>query len=123
MNDFFCFFPSLFLAAGRFSGAWLFYWAASRHRLFFYWPVSRCAFGRESVRPDLPLPGWEATGRHSRAGVGEELAEGWEISVQVVGFWWFDVRGLDRFIHYSIIAFTIKCVYVCMCNKKYCCLS
>ena len=40
-----------------------------------YWPVSRCAFGREGVSPDLPLPGWEATGRHSRAGVGEELAE------------------------------------------------
>ena len=50
----------------------------------FYWPISRCAFGREGVSPDLPLPGWEATGRYSRAGVGEELAEGWEISVQVV---------------------------------------
>ena len=40
----FFFFPRSFLAAGRFSGAWLFYWAASRHRLFLYWPVSRCVF-------------------------------------------------------------------------------
>ena len=49
-----------------------------------YWPVSRCAVGREGVSPDLPLPGWESTGRHSWAGVGEELAEGWKISVKVV---------------------------------------
>ena len=72
------------LAAGKFSGAELFYWAASRHRLFFYWPVSTYFFGREGVSPDLPLPGWKATGRHSWAGVGEELAEGWEISVKVL---------------------------------------
>ena len=71
------FFSSLLFSRKKgLSGAWLFYWAASRHRLFLYWPVSRCAFGREGVSPDLPLPGWEATGRHSRAGVGEELAEG-----------------------------------------------
>ena len=78
------FFPRSFLAAGRVSGAGLFYWAASRHRLCLYWPVSRCAVGREGVSPDLPLPGWESTGRHSWAGVGEELAEGWKISVKVV---------------------------------------
>ena len=41
-------------------------------------------FGREGVSPHLPLLGWEAPGRHSWAGVGEELAEGWEISVKVV---------------------------------------
>ena len=35
------------------------------------------------MRAHVPLPGWEAPGLHSRAGVGEELAEGWEISVQV----------------------------------------
>lgn len=37
-------------------------------------------FGREVVKPDLPLPGWEATSRHSRAGVGEreESAAGWK---------------------------------------------
>ena len=43
------FFPRSFLAARRFSGAGLFYWAASRHRLCLCWPVSRCAFGREGV--------------------------------------------------------------------------
>ena len=80
----FFFSPRSFLAARRVSGAGLFYWAASRHRLCLYWPVSRCAVGREGVSPDLPLPGWESTGRHSWAGVGEELAEGWKISVKVV---------------------------------------
>ena len=78
------FFSLLLSLQEEFSGARLFYGAASRHRLFLYWPISRCVFGREGVSPDLPLPGWEATGRHSRAGVGEELADGWEISVQVV---------------------------------------
>ena len=77
-------FSRSFLAARKFSGAGLLYWAASRHRLCLYWSVSRCAVGREGVSPDLPLPGWESIGRHSWAGVGEELAEGWKISVQVV---------------------------------------
>ena len=81
--DFF-FSPRSLLAAGKFLRAGLFYWAASRHRLCLYWPVSRCAVGREGVSPDLPLPGWGSTGRHSWAGVGEELAEGWKISVKVV---------------------------------------
>jgi len=80
----FFFLSSLLFATGKFSVAGLFFWAASRHRLFFYWPVSRCAFGREGVSPDLPLPGWERTGRHSGAGVGEELAEGWKISIEIV---------------------------------------
>ena len=79
----YCFSRS-FLAARKFSGAGMFYWAASRHRLCLYWAVSRCAVGREGVSPDLPPPDWESTGRHSWAGVGEELAEGWKISVQVV---------------------------------------
>jgi len=78
------FFSLLLSLQEKFSGARLFYGAASRHRLFLYWPISRCVFGTEGVSPDLPLPGWEATGRHSRAAVGEELADGWEISVQVV---------------------------------------
>ena len=51
------FFPRSFSAVGKFSGAGLFYWAASRHRLCLCWPISRCAFGREGVSPDLPLPG------------------------------------------------------------------
>ena len=34
--------------------------------------VSRCVFVREGVSPDLLLPGWGSTGRHSWAGVGEE---------------------------------------------------
>ena len=51
--------------------------AASRHRLFLYWPVSKCAFGREGRSPDLLLPGWAETVRHSWSGVGEEVAEGW----------------------------------------------
>ena len=84
INFFIFFSPRSFLAAWKFSGAGLFYWAASRHRLCLYWPVSRCAVGREGVSPDLPLPGWESAGRHSWAGVGEELAEGWKISVKVV---------------------------------------
>ena len=78
------FFLRTFLAAWRSTGTKLFYWAASRHRLFLYWPVSRCAWGREGISPDLPLPGWQATGWHGGAGVGKEVAEGWEISVQVV---------------------------------------
>ena len=32
-----------FLAARKCKGTELFYWAASRHRLFLYWPISRCA--------------------------------------------------------------------------------
>ena len=71
------FFSRSFLTARRSKGTGLFYWAASRHRLFLYWPVSRCACGGEGISPDLPLPGWEATVRHSWAGVGEEVAEGW----------------------------------------------
>ena len=66
-----------FFPLPRSKGTGLFYWAASRHRLFLYWPVSRCACGREGISPDLPLPGWEATARHSWAGEGEEVAEGW----------------------------------------------
>ena len=68
-----------FFAARKFSGAGLFYWAASRHRLCLYWPVSKCAVGREGVSPDLPLLGWESTGRHSWRGVGrgvEDLRQG-----------------------------------------------
>ena len=72
------FFSLLSSLQEEFSGARLFYWAASRHRLFLYWPISRSVFGRGGVSPDLPLPGWEATG------AGEGLADGWEISVQVV---------------------------------------
>ena len=81
---FFFFFLRTFLAAWRFTSTKLFYWAASRHRLFLYWPVSRCAWGREGISPDLPLPGWQATGWHGRGGVGKEVAEGWKIYVQVV---------------------------------------
>ena len=40
--------------------------------------------GADCVHTGHPLPGWETTGRHSWAGVGEELTEGWKISVQVV---------------------------------------
>ena len=81
----FCFFfPRAFLTARRSKGRGLFYWAASRRRLFLYWPVSRCACGREGICPDLPLPGWEATARHSWAGEGEEVAEGWKVSVEIV---------------------------------------
>ena len=43
----------------------------------FYWAVSRCACGREGISPDLPLPGWEATARHSWGGEEEEVAGGW----------------------------------------------
>ena len=44
------FFPSrAFLTARRSKGTGLFYWAASRHRLFLYWPVSKCACGREGI--------------------------------------------------------------------------
>ncbi len=67
-----------FLAAMRSKGTGPFYWAVSKHRLLLYWPISRCAFGGEGISPaDFPLPGWETTGRHSWAGVGEEVAEGW----------------------------------------------
>ena len=51
------FFPPLLFSRRRSIDTGLFYWAASRHRLFLYWPVSRCACGREGVSPDLPLPG------------------------------------------------------------------
>ena len=82
--DCFFFFSRAFLTARRSKGTGLFYWAASRHRLFLYWPVSRCACGREGISPDLPLPGWEATARHSWAGEGEEVADGWKVSVEIV---------------------------------------
>ena len=81
MYGYIFFSPRSFLAARKFSGAGLFYWAASRHRLCLYWAVSRCAVGTEGVSPDLPLPGGESTGRHSWAGVGEELAEGFFLQV------------------------------------------
>ena len=55
MNTFRFFFPRSLVAARRFSGAGLFYWATSTHRLCSYWPVSRCAVGREGISPDLPL--------------------------------------------------------------------
>ena len=76
-----------FLAARKFSGARLFYWAASRHRLCLYWPVSRCAFGREGVSPDLPLPGWESTGRHSWAGVERSWPRGGRSPSRL---WWVE---------------------------------
>ena len=61
-----------------------FFWAASRHRLFLYLPVSRCACGREDVSPDLPLPGWEATDKHGGGRVRTEVGERWKVSVLVV---------------------------------------
>ena len=70
------YFPRSFIAARKFSGAGLFYWAASRHRRCLYWPVSR----------------WESTSWHSWAGVGEELAEGWKISIKL---WWVE-RSLNK---------------------------
>lgn len=45
-------------------------WATSRYKLFLYWPMSKCASGKEGISPDLPLPlpaCW--------AGVGEEGAK------------------------------------------------
>ena len=73
-----------FFAARRVSGAGLFYWAASRHRLcFLYWPVSRCAVGREGVksRPSSTWLGgdWSAQLGWCRRGVGrgvEDLRQG-----------------------------------------------
>ena len=65
----FFFFPPLLFSRRRSIDTGLLYWAASRHRLFLYWPVSRCACGREGVSPDLPLPCWEATDRHGWARV------------------------------------------------------
>ena len=68
--------PRTFVAAWRSTGTKLFYWAASRHRLFLYWPISRCAWGREGISPDLPLPGWQTTGWHGKGGVGEVAEAG-----------------------------------------------
>ena len=56
-DDFFVFFSRSSLTARRSKGTGMFYWAASRHRLFLYRPVSRCAFAREGISPDFPLPG------------------------------------------------------------------
>ena len=80
----FCFFPPHLFSRRRSIDTELFYWAASRHRLFVYWPVSRCACGREGVSPDLPLPGWEATDKHGGGRVRKEVAERWKVSVLVV---------------------------------------
>ena len=80
----FFFFPPLLFSRRRSIDTGLLYWAASRHRLFLYWPVSRCACGREGVSPDLPLPCWEATDRHGWARVGKEVAERGKVSVLVV---------------------------------------
>ena len=68
-HTFFFFFPPLLFSRRWSIDTGLLYWAASRHRLFLYWPVSRCACGREGVSPDLPLPCWEATDRHGWARV------------------------------------------------------
>ena len=79
---FFFFSPRSLLAAGKFSRAGLFYWAASRHRLCLYWPVSRCALGREGVSPDLPTGlgvDWSAQLGWCRRGVHrgvEDLRQG-----------------------------------------------
>ena len=82
---FFCFFfPPLLFNRRRSSDTGLFYRAASRHRLFLYWPVSRCACGREGVSPDHSLPGWVATGKHEGGRVRKEVAERWKVSVLVV---------------------------------------
>ena len=45
-----------FFSARRSKGAGtgLFYWAASRHRLFLYWPISRCTFGFTYVWFEVP---------------------------------------------------------------------
>ena len=74
------FFPRVFLAAGRFSGAELFFWAASRQRLFLYWPVST---GKSKSRPSSTgLRGdWSAQLGWCRI---KELAEGWEISIKAL---------------------------------------
>ena len=80
----FFFFPPLLFSRRRSIDTGLLYWAASRHRLFLYWPVSRCACGREGVSPDLPLPCWEATDRHGWARVWKEVAERGKVSVLVV---------------------------------------
>ena len=77
-------FPPLLFSRRRSIDTGLFYWAASRHRLFLYSPVSRCACGREGVRPDLPLPGWEATDKHGGGRAWKEVAERWKVSVLVV---------------------------------------
>ena len=51
--DGFFFSSRAFLTARRSKGTGLFYWAASRHRLFLYWPVSRCACGREGISVNI----------------------------------------------------------------------
>ena len=84
INISFFFFPPLLFSRRRSIDTGLFYWAASRHRLFLCWPVSRCACGREGVSPDLPLPGWEATGKHGGGRVRKEVAERWKVSVLVM---------------------------------------
>ena len=92
---FFLFCRRSLVAARKFTGAGLFYWAASRHRLRLYWPVSRCVFVREGVSPDLLLPGW-STGRHSWAGVGEELHAFPQIISSLGRFFKFTVHFLLR---------------------------
>ena len=79
----FFFSPHLF-SRRRSINTGLLYWAASRYRLFFYWPVSRYVCGREGVSPDLPLPGTEVTDWHGGARVRKEVAERWKVSVMVV---------------------------------------
>ena len=80
------FFPPLF-SRRRSINTRLLYWAASRHRLFLYWPVSRCACGREGVSPDLPLPGWEAADWQRRWPSGGR-SPSW--------LWWATLPGLLR---------------------------
>ena len=47
------------------SGTGLLYWAASGHKLFLYWPVSTCAYGREGVG--------RCKSRPSSTGLGADL--------------------------------------------------
>ena len=48
-NHFF-FFPPLLFSRRRSIDTGLFYWAASRHRLFLYWPVSRCHLAKLDIK-------------------------------------------------------------------------
>lgn len=76
-------FPSLLFSCKKVEGHNAVLLAASRHRLFSDWPVSRCAFGKGGVNPDLPLP----AGRRLVGTAGMMRGGGWQRGKETAAAW------------------------------------
>ena len=76
-------FPPLLFSCKKVEGHNAVLLAASRHRLFSDWPVSRCAFGKGGVNPDLPLP----AGRRLVGTAGMMRGGGWQRGKETAAAW------------------------------------